>query len=111
MHRALLLAALIGLAVPAARAADCDPSFAAGLPQAVNKAAVAAVDAGTDINFWQFCAGRDFHDLGNATGVLRTIAANPLLANPIAEKGWRVDDVKFVRIGNNRIDLWLHRDP
>ena len=40
MHRALLLAALVGLAVPAARAADCDPSFAVGLPQAVNKAAV-----------------------------------------------------------------------
>ena len=111
MHRALLLAALLSLAVPAARAADCDPAFAAGFPQAVNKAAVAAVDASTDINFWQFCVGREFHDYGNATGVLRTIAANPLLADPIEQKGWRIDDVKFVRIGNGRIDLWLHRDP
>ena len=111
MRRALLLAALLGLAIPASRAADCDPSFAVGLPQAVSSAAVAAVDAGTDINLWQFCAGREFHDLGNANGVLRTIAANPLLAGPIRAKGWRVDDVKFVRLGDNRIDLWLHRDP
>jgi len=111
MHRALLLAALVILAAPAAEAADCDPAFAVGLPQGVRKEAVAAVDQGYDINLWQFCKGRDFHDLGNAATLIRTIAANPLLAGPIEAKGWRVDDVKFVRVGNGRIDLWLHRNP
>lgn len=106
-----LLAALVILAAPTAGAADCDPAFAVGLPQGVRKEAVAAVDQSYDINFWQFCKGRDFHDLGNAATLTRTIAANPYLAGPIEEKGWRVDDVKFVRVGNGRIDLWLHRDP
>ncbi len=106
-----LLAALLIVGTPAlAGAAECDPSFAAGLPL-VRKEAVAAVDSGYDIEFWSFCRGLDFHDLGNAAGLIRTIAANPLLSGPIEAKGWRVDDVKFVRVGNGRIDLWLHRDP
>jgi hypothetical protein len=111
MLRPLLLAALI-LATPAvAGAAECDPSFAVGLPQAVSKAAVAAVDDSYDIELWSFCRGLDFHDLGNAASLTRTIAGNPYLAGPIEDKGWRVDDVKFVRVSNGRIDLWLHRDP
>ena len=77
----------------------------------MSKTAFAAVDGSWDIEFWSFCRGLDFHDLGNAASLTRTIAANPYLAGPIAEKGWRADDVKFVRIGNGRIDLWLHRDP
>jgi hypothetical protein len=82
-----------------------------GLPQAVSKAAVAAVDNSYDIELWSFCRGLDFHDLGNAASLTATIAANPLLREPIEAKDWSVDDVKFVRIGNGRIDLWLHRDP
>ena len=106
-----LLAALVILAASApALAEDCDPSFAVGLPLAVSKGAVAAVDDSYDIEFWQFCRGLDFHDLGNAATLTSTIAANPHLAGPIEQKGWRVDDVKFVRLGNNRIDLWLHRN-
>ena len=111
MLRPLLLAALILGAPAAARAGDCDPSFAVGLPQAVSKAAVAAVDDSYDIELWSFCRGLDFHDLGNAASLTRTIAANPNLADPIEAKGWSADDVKFVRVGNGRIDLWLHRDP
>jgi hypothetical protein len=111
MLRPLLLAALILAAPAAAHAEDCDPSFAVGLPQAVSKAAVAAVDDSYDIELWSFCRGLDFHDLGNATSLTRTIAANPYLSQPIEDKGWSVDDVKFVRVGNGRIDLWLHRDP
>ena len=106
-----LLAALVILAAPAtSRAEDCDPSFAVGLPQAVSREAVAAVDESYDIELWQFCRGLDFHDLGNAATLTRTIAANPHLAGPIEQKGWRADDVKFVRLGNGRIDLWLHRN-
>ena len=106
-----LLAALLILAAPAAALADdCDPAFAAGLPQAVSRAAVAAVDASYSIDFWQFCRRLDFHDLGNAATLTRTIAENPHLIGPIEQKGWRADDVKFVRLGNNRIDLWLHRN-
>ena len=111
MLRPLLFAALILAAPAASRAADCDPSFAVGLPQAVSKAAVAAVDDSYDIELWSFCRGLDFHDLGNAASLTRTIAANPYLSGPIEAKGWRADDVKFVRIGNGRIDLWLHRAP
>ena len=107
-----LLAALVILVAPATSwAEDCDPSFAVGLPQAVSRDAVAAVDESYDIEFWQFCRGLDFHDLGNAASLIRAIAANPLLSGPIEAKGWRVDDVKFVRVLDGRIDLWLHRDP
>lgn len=107
-----LLLALATLAVPAtALAEDCNPAFAVGLPQAVSKEAVAAVDASYNIELWQFCRGLDFHDLGNAATLTSTIAANPHLIGPIEQKGWRADDVKFVRVGNGRIDLWLHRDP
>jgi hypothetical protein len=107
-----LLAALVIFAAPATSlAADCDPAFAAGLPQAVSQDAVAAVDDSYDIEFWEFCRGREFRDLGNAATLTRTIAANPYLIGPIEQKGWRADDVKFVRIANGRIDLWLHRDP
>ena len=105
-----LLAALVIAGAPAAEAADCDPSFAAGLPP-VRSEAVAAVDQSYDIEFWSFCRGLEFHDLGNAASLIRAIAANPLLSGPIEAKGWRVDDVKFVRILDVRIDLWLHRDP
>ena len=102
MLRPLLLALAILTAPTLAQAEDCDPSFAVGLPQAVSRESVAAVDESYDIELWQFCRGLDFHDLGNA--------ANPHLAAPIEQKGWRVDDVKFVRLGNGRIDLWLHRN-
>ena len=107
-----LLAALVILAAPAtALAEDCDPSFAVGLPQAVSKDAVAAVDDSYDIEFWEFCRRLEFRDLGNAATLTRTIAENPHLIGPIEQKGWRADDVKFVRIAGHRIDLWLHRDP
>ena len=111
MVRPILIAALI-LAAPAiALADDCEPGFASLLPRIVKREAVAAVDASYEIHLWQFCSGREFHDLGNAAGLIGTIAANPLLADPIRRKDWRVDDVKFVRIENGRADLWLHRDP
>jgi hypothetical protein len=111
MLRPALLAALILAAPAAAIADDCEPGFASLLPRVVKKEAVAAVDQSYEINFWQFCKGREFHDLGNAAALTRTIAANPYLAGPIEQKDWRVDDVKFVRIENGRVDLWLHRDP
>jgi hypothetical protein len=111
MPRPLLLAALLVAAPAASLAADCDPSFAVGLPQAVSKRAVAAADAGTDVELWSFCPGLYFRDIGNAGGLIRTIAANPVLNDPIEAKGWRADDVKFVRVLAGRIDLWLHRDP
>ena len=111
MLRLVLIATLILAAAGTGRGAECDPAFAVGLPQVVSKAAVAAVDASYDIELWSFCRGLEFHDLGNAPGLTRTIAANPWLASPIEAKGWRPDDVKFVRIANGRVDLWLHRDP
>ena len=77
MLRTLLLAALI-LGAPAARGADCDPAFAAGLPQAVSKTAFAAVDGSWDIEFWSFCRGLDFHDLGNAASLISNDRGQPL---------------------------------
>lgn len=106
-----LLALLFLAPAPAAYADECEASFASLIPRIVRKEAIAAVDAGTEVRLWQFCKGREFHDLGNAAGLTRTIGANPWLAEPIEAKGWRADDVRFVRIGDNFIDLWLHRDP
>ncbi|MEO6014780.1 MAG: hypothetical protein ABIQ30_14490 [Devosia sp.] len=111
MFRPLILAALLLGAPTAALATDCAPGFASMLPRIVRKAEVAAVDETYKVRLWQFCKGLEFHDLGNAAALTRTIAANPLLADPIKEKGWRPDDVMFVRLGPNFIDLWLHRDP
>ena len=106
-----LLALLFLTAAPAAYADECEPGFASLIPRIVRKEAVAAVDDSYTVRLWQFCKGFEFHDLGNAAGLTRTIAANPYLADPIEAKGWRVDDVMFVRIGDGFIDLWLHRDP
>ena len=111
MLRPLLAIALILAASAADAAPQCDPSFASGLPRVVRKEALAAVDSSYTLRFWQFCKGRDFFDLGNAATLTRTIAANPLLIGPIEAKGWRADDVKFIRIQNGIVDLWLHRDP
>lgn len=111
MLRSLILAALLLASPAAAFARDCDPGFAGMLPRIVRKAEVAAVDESYKVRLWQFCKGLEFHDLGNAAALTRTIAANPLLAGPIKDKGWRPDDVMFVRVGPNFIDLWLHRNP
>lgn len=111
MLRPLLAAALILTATAAEAAKPCATGLPSLLPQIVRKEAVAAVDESFSIHFWQFCQGYDFHDLGNAAALTRTIAANPLLAEPIRKKGWRPDDVMFVRVDEHSIDLWLHRDP
>lgn len=111
MHRLLPLAALLmGLiSVPAAQAEDCKPGFIDFLPS-VRKEAVAAVDESYKIGLRIFCVGEDFHDLGNAAGLTRTIAANPYLSTALDEKGARPDDVRFVRIVENRVTLWVHRN-
>ena len=115
--RSLLLAALLLAGIPAvspvlADATTCS-SFAGTLPVIVRKEAVAAVDDSYDINLWSFCRGYQFHDTGNAGGLTRTIANNPVLVAAIrgASSEARPDDVKYVRIIGKRIDLWLHRDP
>ena len=116
--RAPLLALLVGigtlgLSAPASAASPACASFAATLPQIVRKDAVAAVDDSYDIHLWSFCRGFQFLDTGNAGGLSRTIANNPVLARAIADADpqARPDDVKYVRIVGKRIDLWLHHDP
>jgi hypothetical protein len=120
MLRPLLLTALILTAAPAAPVLatvlpsyekECDAGFANFLPRIVRKSAIEAVDESYDVNLYGFCKGFEFNDTGNAGGLTRTIAANPYLADPIEELGWSVDDVKFVRVGDGTIDLWLHRNP
>jgi hypothetical protein len=117
MLRRLLIAALILTAAPSLATVfpnydkKCEAGFASSLPLIVRKSAIEAVDETYDVNLYGFCKGFEFHDTGNAGGLTRTIAANPYLADPIEDLGWSVDDVKFVRVGDRSIDLWLHRDP
>lgn len=115
--RFLLLAALVlaGLpsAVPARADATTCSSFAAMLPPIVRKSAIAAVDESYDIHLYSFCRGYQFHDTGNAGGLIRTIANNPVIVAAIKDADWQAtpDDVKYVQISGNDIYLWLHRDP
>lgn len=115
--RFLLLAALLLTSVPAAAPAFADAttcsSFAATLPPIVRKAAIAAVDETYDINLYSFCRGYQFHDTGNAGGLVRTIANNPVLVAAIKDADWQAtpDDVKYVQIIGKQIYLWLHHDP
>ncbi len=118
MLRRLVLAALILGAVPvsgtistAASAEECSPAFANFIPRIVRKSAIQAVDESYDVHLYGFCPKLEFHDSGNAGGLTRTMAANPYIVGPIEDLGWSVEDVKYVRVGDNSIDLWLHRDP
>lgn len=114
MLRPLIVAALILGAVPAApvlAAEECQPAFANFIPRIVRKSAVEAIDGSYEVRLWSFCRGLEFHDAGNAGGLTRTIAANPVLAKPIEAKDWSVEDVKFIRVGDGFVDLWLHRNP
>lgn len=90
---------------------ECEAGFANFLPRIVRKSAIEAVDHSYDVHLYGFCKGFEFHDNGNAGGLTKTIANNRYLADPIEELGWLVEDVKFVRVGDGTIDLWLHRDP
>ena len=109
MFRPLLLAILLA-AAPLPVLADCSPGFATRLPQIVRKADVAAVDQSWAVRLWEFCRGEQFHDPGNAAGVIRTIAGNGFLVEALAERGARPDDVNYVRLVGQTIDLWVHRN-
>jgi hypothetical protein len=113
--RALLLLALLlaGSPAPALASVPSCASFASMLPPIVRKEAIAAVDESYVIQLWSFCRGYQFLDTGNAGGLTRTIGNNPVLVEAIrdADPQARPDDVKYVRIVGNRIDLWLHHDP
>ena len=115
--RFLLLAALtltgLAAAVPARADATTCSSFAAMLPPIVRKSAIAAVDETYDIHLYSFCRGYQFHDTGNAGGLIRTIANNPVIVAAIKDADWQAtpDDVKYVQIIGKDIYLWLHHDP
>ena len=119
MLRPLLLAALILGAASAAPVLgtvsptqqECQPAFSNFIPRIVRKSAVEAVDDSYEVRVWSFCRGLEFNDTGNAGGLTRTIAANPVLTEPIEDKGWSAEDVMFIRIGDGFVDLWLHRNP
>lgn len=99
------------LVATAAHAAECQAAFSNFIPRIVRKSTVEAVDGSYEVRLRSFCRGVEFNDLGNAASLISTIASKPFLTDPIEEKGWRVDDVKFVAVGDGVIDLWLHRNP
>jgi hypothetical protein len=109
MLRPILLALAIA-ALPLPALADCKPGFTSLLPQIVRKEAVAAVDDSYQVRLWSFCRGEEFHDSGNAGGLERTIAANPVLVGALAAHNARPDDVRFIRFVGHTVDLWVHRD-
>ena len=109
MLRPALLALLL-IAAPLPALADCKPGFASLLPQIVRKEAVAAVDDSYQVRLWSFCRGEKFYDTGNAGGLERTIAANEILVEALAEHNARPDDVRFIRFVGHTIDLWVHRN-
>ncbi|RYE08908.1 MAG: hypothetical protein EOP22_11300 [Hyphomicrobiales bacterium] len=110
MLRPALIALLVAAAPLPAVAAECQPAFANFLPQIVRKEAIAAIDGSYEVRLWSFCRGVPFNDSGNAGGLTRTIAANDVLVEALAARGARPDDVRFVRILDHTIDLWVHRN-
>ena len=116
IRTAFALIALLLTAAPAGATFMVDPyaencaNFTNLLPRIVRKETVAAVDDDYSVSVRPFCRGVQFNDLGNAAGLTRTIANNDTLADALAERGWRPDDVMFIVITGDRVDLWVHRN-
>ena len=119
MLKALAIMAAIGaVALPATPVfADQNDYLAAQCaavldrqPRIVRKEAVRAIGAGAHISIRRLCMGINMFTFGNAAGLGKTIAANPVLAHALARYGLRGDDVTGIVISGNSVALYVHRD-
>ena len=120
MLKALAIIAVLGVtALPAAPvlADDRDDYLAQQCaavldrqPRIVRKEAVTAIGPGAHVSVHPLCMGIGMFTFGNAAGLGKTIAANPVLAHALARYGLRGDDVTGIVINGNSVALYVHRD-
>lgn len=118
MFKAITIVAALALAVSAAPALADSPQYlingcqsALGLqPKIVRKEAVSAIGKTARVSVVPFCMGIDFQDFGNAAGLSKTIAANPVLANALARSGFLPSEVTSIVISGDSVQLYVHRD-
>jgi hypothetical protein len=54
------------------------------------------------------CTGLNMVTFGNASGLSKTIAANPTLVQALAKHRWRPEDVTAINIHDTSVDLYVH---
>ena len=79
-------------------------------PRIVRKETVRAIGAGARVSVHPLCMGIGMFTFGNAAGLGKTVAANPVLAHALARYGLRGDDVTGIVINGNSVALYVHRD-
>ena len=70
----------------------------------VRKEEVRAIGKNAQVRVQTFCMGIGPIDFGNASGLGKTIGANPVLAAALARRGFRADDVTSISIYGNSCD-------
>ncbi|MBN9304495.1 MAG: hypothetical protein BGO82_12700 [Devosia sp. 67-54] len=122
MFRSPAFAALLaaGLVLPAAPAlainspphlvAQCESALDMMSHRIVRKETVRAIGPKTRVHVMPFCMGIGPLDFGNASGLGKTIGANPVLAKALARSGFRADDVTNITISGNSVTLYVHRE-
>ncbi len=118
MIRTLTIAALVaaGLSATPVLAANNSPDALVNACRSslqttiVRKQAVQAIGKDARVSVIPFCMGVQFMDFGNAAGLGKTIAANPVLARALKRAGWRADDVTSIAINGNYVRLYVHRE-
>jgi len=112
------LAATLALPAAPALANNNPPGLVAACQSAlegmsnhiVRKEAVRAIGKGARVTVRTFCMGIGPLDFGNASGLGKTIGANPVLASALARRGFRADDVTNISIDGNHVTLVVHRE-
>ena len=119
MFKSLSIVALAAaLALPAAPVlannnppevvAGCQSALDAMSSHIVRKEAVRAIGGNARVHVQTFCMGIGPIDFGNASGLGKTIGANPVLAAALARSGYRADDVTNISINGNSVTLVVH---
>lgn len=121
MFKSLTIAALaVALVLPAAPVfanndppglvSRCQTALEAMSNHIVRKETVRAIGKGAQVTVRTFCMGIGPLDFGNASGLGKTIGANPVLASALAQRGFRADDVTNINIDGNHVTLVVHRE-
>ncbi|MDO8360796.1 MAG: hypothetical protein Q7T08_12260 [Devosia sp.] len=119
MLRIIVALAALSLTIPAPMAAPLSPAEQYArmcanvlnfVPRIVRKSTVAAIGGDRPIVLHSICRGVEMTDFGNAAGLTRTIAANPVLRRALARYGWRPDDVISIDPTGETVHLYVHRN-
>ena len=90
--------------------AACESALDGMASQTVRKETVRAIGKGARVSVLPFCMGVGPLDFGNASGLGKTIGANPVLAAALSRSGFRADDVTNITIMGSSVRLYVHRD-